>query len=304
MCIFFFKFNCCRRELIFTFCSSLPDVSEPQIVDMFLAVDNATKITVLVADNRPITVYSSNKKPIIIYDGNGWFPTVFLLWQFPDLLKSFTTQLDGFDTIKDGEDFTAQKLVTPPEGYGHFEKNAPVYLNLTTHRSAIAVGLTMQSSAELQENGGKGNFLKISHFFNDRLCLLDCFKRQMMPELTSTDVKASGEGVLVVAKKKPQRCTSTSGAIPKRRGSSGMASTVFGPLEDMNYLMEYSMLKLLKCSKALELPIRTALFYDEMIRVCPSNRPLDVRKTTWKICSIFIKDMESVKAIIYIIHLY
>ncbi|KAK3912166.1 Eukaryotic translation initiation factor 2D [Frankliniella fusca] len=120
-----------------------------------------------------VHVYSVEKGPIAFERENQLFPALYLLWQFPNLVPSFTTWPPVLQKIKNGADLMLPGVVLPEgisiNAYGKLAKGDCVSVNLTSNQAPIAVGVAAHSSHDMYMCGGRGKCVNILHFVGDLL---------------------------------------------------------------------------------------------------------------------------------------
>ncbi|KAK2658826.1 hypothetical protein Ddye_005359 [Dipteronia dyeriana] len=102
--------------------------------------------------------------------GTEIFPTVFALWNVPELLPSFT--LKGGEVsrfIIGGADLMFPGIIIPTEGLPSFLSGETWAVKVPGNPAPIAVGSTNMSSAEAVNAGLRGKALRITHYYRDLL---------------------------------------------------------------------------------------------------------------------------------------
>lgn len=195
-------------------------------------------------------------------------------------------------------------VVMPPDGHGTFPKSHPAYMNLTTNKAAVAVGITSQSSSELMLGDRKGKCLTVVHYYGDRLCHLDHFKCPSVPALGPPDFLVPRTFVeeFPALGQKPVQPSADQNSDSLELPPVEDVAPVKSEVEQMDELLVQCMLTILKYSKSLTLPILTSNFYKQMIGVCPEGKCLDVKKSSFKKVGAFIQGMCKV-CILYIFSL-
>lgn len=120
-----------------------------------------------------VHVYTVENGPIAFEKDNQIFPALYLLWQFPNLVPSFTTWPPVLEKIRNGADLMLPGVVLPGgisiNAYGKLAKGDCVSVNLTTNQAPIAVGLAAHSSHDMYMCGGRGKCVNVLHFVGDML---------------------------------------------------------------------------------------------------------------------------------------
>lgn len=276
-----------RKGIKDTFRSSFPNLPEEDLNSLFNnKKDPLNCIKLVTHSNEVVQVYTLQKQPIcFMLPNNKLFPTVFLLWKFPNLVPNFTTHPHVMTFISSGADLMLPGVVTPPVGLPSVQEGSVVYVNTSDNKAAIAVGEAAQSSFAMGQSGGKGKCVTIHHFYGDHLCSLDghssCLVNLGAPEWLSlggsyqTEFPALGElGVsdVIVETDKDERPNDL--------------------VEDMDELLVYCFLASIKYSKSLTLPLLISNFFKlQMLPVCPEGSTLDIKKTSYKKLKPFLDEM-------------
>lgn len=161
---------------------------EDEINNFIPKKESVNSLKISTSDNVIIQVYTVQKRPIIFELRGRIFPTVFLLWQFPQLVYCFTTHQQVMSYISSGADLMLPGVVTPPSHtglskYGNVSENDIVCVNLSNNRAAIAVGVASESSKAMELANCKGKCVNIYHFYGDHLCTLEGISLPQPPDL-------------------------------------------------------------------------------------------------------------------------
>lgn len=276
-----------------------PTITNDDLNVIFPKKDRINIVKVTSSSNETIHVYTVQSKPILFECDGVLLPTVFLLWQYPNLILSFTTHSAVLTHITNGADLMMPGVVVPRDGYGAFQKHHPGYINVTTNKAAVAVGRTAQSSSELTVGDRRGKCLTILHFLGDKLCYLDHYKPPPIPDLGPPDCltpktfenefPALGQAPTSITTESPVENTSIENpdlAVASLKSES----------EQMDELLFRCILTILKYSKNLSFPMLTSNFYKQMITVCPEGKNLDIKKSSFKKVGNLIKEICKVSA--------
>ncbi|ESQ28066.1 hypothetical protein EUTSA_v10018306mg [Eutrema salsugineum] len=131
------------------------------------------EITVSKFQNR-VLVYSIEGGCPMFFDidgrGNEIFPTVFALWEAPEMLPSY--MLKGGEVSRyviGGADLMFPGIWIPAEGFPSFSAGEIWAVKVPGNLAPIAVGFTTMSSAEAIKAGLRGKALRITHYYRDFL---------------------------------------------------------------------------------------------------------------------------------------
>lgn len=131
------------------------------------------EIAVSKLSNRALVYIVEGEFPVFFdVDGRGneILPTVFALWQVPDMLPAFV--LKGAEVsrfIIGGADLMFPGVNIPSEGLPSFLAGEAWVVKVPGNMAPIAVGTTAISSAEALKAGLRGKALKIAHYYRDML---------------------------------------------------------------------------------------------------------------------------------------
>lgn len=159
-----------KKKLRRTAKERFPQASDADI-DTILPLK--AEITVAKFSNR-VCVYGIEGGFPMLFDvdgrGNEVFPTVYALWNVPELLPSF--MLKGGEVsrfIIGGADLMFPGIIIPPEGLPSFVAGQPWAVKVPGNPAPIAVGTTTMSSTEALRAGFRGKALRITHYYRDSL---------------------------------------------------------------------------------------------------------------------------------------
>ena len=143
--------------------------------------EDFTSCKVSLSTGEDIIVYSTNKTP--------WFftfedqtskterilPTVYLLWQCPDLLIiKFHTPKAVFNKLMNGADLMLPGLILPPgsvtlQTFRHIKRNDLCTICLDDNRYPIGIGQTTMDGEDMYMSGMKGRGVVLLHLYQDAL---------------------------------------------------------------------------------------------------------------------------------------
>lgn len=257
------------------------------------------------SNGEAIEVYTVQNKPIVFSIRGVLLPTVFLLWKYPDMLLTFTTHSFVLNNIYNGADLMTPGVIVPPLGYGAFTEKSPAAINISDNKAAIAVGFTAQSSSDIALNGGKGKCVNVIHYYGDKLCSLFGTQNNAVPRLGPPEflLKKSYEDDFpalggnrqpkveenVTESDTPECSTDTNSNLDDDDDNEQTDNTPSS--ENMDDVLMYTLLSVLKYSKSLTLPVLTSNLYKQMKDVCPSDKVLDVKKSSYKKIGQFLQQM-------------
>ncbi|KAL1212492.1 hypothetical protein V5N11_034847 [Cardamine amara subsp. amara] len=159
-----------RKKLRRTIRTRLPLLTD-ELLDAILPPK--VEITLSKFQNR-VHVYSIEGGCPMFFDidgrGTEIFPTVFALWEAPEMLPSFI--LKGGEVsryVLGGADLMFPGILIPPEGFPSFSAGEIWAVKVPGNMAPIAVGCTTMSSADALNAGLRGKALRIIHYYHDFL---------------------------------------------------------------------------------------------------------------------------------------
>jgi translation initiation factor 2D len=296
-----------RKKLKQDLMRSFPMLTAENLEQIVPAKDDLHQVKVITHGGDIVQFYTVEKQPIIFSRGNKLFPTIYLLWRYPQMMPSLTTVHEVVPVLQKGADFMSAGIVSPFEDkrrYGNFNKNDSVFINISNNKAAVAVGEIALSSDDMYMSAGRGKCVKVLHIFEDELCkfgvtmslpqLGPVFEESPPPEPA---VVATGNvaSYAVAAKSSDEGATETAlqrltVGEEENNGAAGKVQSESASEED---IFMYCFLKALNTSlKNVKLPLLISNFYKvHMIPCCPEGRSVDVKKTAYKKMSNFMRAM-------------
>jgi len=260
-----------------------------------------------------VSTHVVGKKPLVFHIRDKIYPTVYLLWALPGkLLPYFTTWMELLPKFQNGADLMLPGVIVKEEmgmrAYGRLKKGETVGVNTSKNNAAVAVGLTALCSEDMYMAGKRGKGIEILHCLGDFLWQIGT--KESPPELgppgapttepppTMEDTENLNQDEAAASNN--QEVTSETTEATVNDVEANIETTAAegeeqkSPQELMDELLDYCFLKALKTSaKKIELPVLTSNFYRlHIVPACPSDKTLDVKKTSFKKLS---KYLDSVK---------
>ncbi|XP_030749632.1 eukaryotic translation initiation factor 2D [Sitophilus oryzae] len=305
-----------RKNVKDLFCKSFPNVSEVEANNLFNNKKETLNCIKLVThDNETVQVYCIQKQPLLFSVRDKLFPTVYLLWNIPNLIPYFTIHPQVMSYINSGADLMLPGVITPTaqtglSKYGNVNANSLVYINLSNNKCAVAIGTTCLSSFDMERSGGKGKCVNVHHFLGDYLCNIDGAQTTKPnlgpPDFLVTKDYESDFPELGKNKQEINRSEITSdGSIPQDKDlledtDDKNETDVSNTNEnfDMDEVLMHCFLASIKYSKTITLPILTSNFYKlQMLPACPEGHTLDIKKTSYKKLKNFLDEMCKIQLI-------
>ncbi|CAH1114110.1 unnamed protein product [Psylliodes chrysocephalus] len=310
-----------RRNFKDSLQKAFPKLTENELNELLPKKEALNILKVVTHSELIIIVYTVQKRPIVFELNGKLFPTIFLLWKFPNIIHAFTTHQQVMSFISSGADLMLPGVITPPSHtnlprFGSVRENEIVYVNLTNNKAAVAVGTASQSSGAMVLENSRGKCVNIVHFYGDHLCTLEGMPNLPLVNLGSPEwlkMKSYDDDFPALGSTpKPQSDVNVEKVINEEdivenndgnfneeiedstvdASSEVIEETVKDSVEEMDELVLFCFLGAIKYSKSLSLPILTSNFFKlNMLPVCPENKTLDIKKTSYKKLKPFLKKM-------------
>jgi translation initiation factor 2D len=304
-----------RKKLKAELQKCYPTITEE---DLALLVPNKEDMSVMKIETHGGEIVSAHvvgKKPIVFHIRDKLYPTIYLLWILPNkLIPYFTTWNEVVPKFNNGADLMLPGIIVKEEmglrAYGRLNKGVTVAVNSNTNSAAVAVGITALSSEDMYMAGRRGKGIEILHCIGD--FLWQAGTKESPPELGSPgsqssdnaketapqDATAITEEGTETEEKKEENVVQAPDVIQERSPDVGDSTEVQveqkNPQEIMDELLNYCFFKALKTSaKKIELPVLTSNFYRlHIVPACPSEKILDVKKSSYKKLSKFLETLK------------
>uniref|UniRef100_A0A6P7G8M2 Eukaryotic translation initiation factor 2D n=1 Tax=Diabrotica virgifera virgifera TaxID=50390 RepID=A0A6P7G8M2_DIAVI len=303
---------------------AFPNLTENDINELLPKKEPLNILKVVTHNQTILNVYTIQKRPIVFEYEDKLFPTIFMLWKFPNIIYAFTTHQQVMSFITSGADLMLAGVVTPHPStnlpkYGNVLENEVVYVNLSNNRAAVAVGVASQSSGAMNLANCRGKCVNIYHFYGDHLCTVEGLPNLPIATLGSptwlrmdsydNDFPALGgptkthSDILDINKCEngdipdtPETETVAEEIIERSDGDNEVnyleTESTQDSSENMDDLLIFCFLGAIKYSKTLKLPVLTSNFFKlDMLPICPPTKNLDIKKTSFKKLKPFLKKM-------------
>ncbi|KAK7068948.1 Eukaryotic translation initiation factor 2D [Halocaridina rubra] len=319
-----------RKKLRVELSQAFPLLTAEDFTSLVPNKEDVSLVRVHCYKGENVHVYQAQKDPIFftVEKEKIFFPTVYTLWKYPDIMHSFTTHPPVIDVLLGGADLMLPGIVTKgnmnPRTYGKFEKGFPVCINTTDNKAPQAVGTTAHDNMDMYMAARQGKGVNILHVFRDQLWEMgtkslapnlgvprimmeadkevkdreDVSKESSNQLIKSEELVETGSENVTEDMKALELLeeTQTQDNILEAAAECGASqeqdAVLSGP-ELMDKLLLHCFLKSWKTSaKKVELPILTSNFYRlHMIPACPDGQSLDIKKSSYKKLSKFLNAM-------------
>lgn len=306
-----------RRKLRSLLENEYPSLSEADLNSLISSKNEMTQVKALTHSGTVAMIYYSGANPIFFVVDNCCFPTVYTLWNFPQLLPTLTTAPIVLEKINNGADLMAPGVILNEATIaelGDLKVNDVCSVRLYGNGAPVAVGTSQMSKEELLVEGRKGKAVIIAHSYNDTLwssgdkSTLPVISKNHVELCDSDDDEADQDQQAAITGGQDDVDTLESNCLllnlnesveENKNGQSEVATESDETCDDNQYSMDdllyMSFMTAVRINgKKVTLPVLTSTFYkSHILPCCPSHLNLDVKKSTYKKLSVFLKKMES-----------
>uniref|UniRef100_A0A672HXE6 DM2 domain-containing protein n=1 Tax=Salarias fasciatus TaxID=181472 RepID=A0A672HXE6_SALFA len=281
-----------RRKLKADITAAFPTLSADELSELIPNKEELNVVKIYAHKGDAVTLYVLHKNPLFFEVEKRLYPTVYLLWRYPDLLPTFRTWSPVLQKLIGGADLMLPGVVVPPGGLPDVKKGACCAVTVVNNRAPVAVGTAAVSSEEMYSLGMKGRGVSVLHTYMDHLWAFgdkssppsvpdeDCEEEMNEEECEFPEETEEKEEEMVEKSSEDQWCPSDPASDPA--------------CETMDALLLQCFLHALKSKvKKSELPLLTSTFLrNHMFSCCPSGKQIDLKKSSYKKLSKFLQTMQ------------
>lgn len=278
-----------------------PDVDQDALNDLIPNKEELTATKIETFDGIALLLYANSNKKTVFFEfekAKLIFPSLWTLWQHPNLLPTMTTHAPVVSKMANGADLMLPGIVINEElgdkAYGKIEKDQILSVNLTKNKAPVAIGMAHLSSEDMYMSGKRGKALIIKHCIGDFLWQHD--GKMPLPELGVPEnldfLKEDSEFEEI----DPEEAMTEE--VSEEKLEDFEIVEVAEQLEeieiDPDQALEEAFLRACKLMpKKAEFPILTSNFF--RVHVIPNSTVpnLDIKKTKWKKVGKFLSEKQS-----------
>uniref|UniRef100_A0A671XDN3 Eukaryotic translation initiation factor 2D n=1 Tax=Sparus aurata TaxID=8175 RepID=A0A671XDN3_SPAAU len=195
-----------RRKLKADISAAFPSLSADDVSELVPNKEELNVVKVYAHKGDAVTLYVLHKNPLFFELEKRLYPTVYVLWRYPNLLPTFRTWTPVLQKLIGGADLMLPGVVVPSSGLPDVKQGNCCAVTVVNNRAPVAVGTAAVSTAEMCSLGMKGRGVCVVHTYMDNLwsypdfteimdaLLFQCFlhalkskvKKSELPLLTST----------------------------------------------------------------------------------------------------------------------
>lgn len=264
-------------------------LNDDNISSLFPSKETVTNLKIISHSSDLISIYICQGTPLFFEHEENIYPTIFLLWQIPNLTPYIKVHSGVVPKLSNGADLMIPGIVTQQDHLR--ENNYPpytlAYINTENNMAAVGVGVTLVNSSEMVIPGCKGKAVQLLHVVGDELFKIDEAHKEI-PVLEFSSGKIQSE----TCEEKLVKAANEIHLSESAECDSETPKESEQPMT-MDDLLLYSFIKGVKRSTSvLTLPILTNIFYKNfVIESVPKNMILDLKKTKYKKLSAFLAEM-------------
>ncbi len=303
-----------------------PDVDMDALNDLIPNKEElvATKIETFSGDS--VFLYTKQKNVVLFFElekDKVIYPTIYTLWQLPELMPSMKTHWPVAKKLANGADLMLPGIVVDESlgirayNDGKIKKGDSMSVCLVENKAAIAVGDAALSSEDMYMSGKRGKALLVMHCFGDQLWTY--MEKPKLPDLgppqgmdfykddadeqeeAATDVP--DDNAEAVNAEESSNAETENGAktdeVPELEEKLNEVNVNEEEEEkevlDMDEILEIAFLRACKTTaKKAEFPILTSNFFrGHIVPATPPGLPdLDIKKTKYKKVSKYLAEKQ------------
>uniref|UniRef100_A0A023F768 Eukaryotic translation initiation factor 2D n=1 Tax=Triatoma infestans TaxID=30076 RepID=A0A023F768_TRIIF len=272
-----------KKKLYATILNAFTQLTDADLQIVMPIKESINQAKITTAQDDTINVYICRGLPLILYINDKIIPTIYFLWNYPNLLYGFEVTNFVVDKLMQGADLMVPGIIKN-EGdnpYGQVKLNEIVCIRRQNNKAAVAVGFSLMSSADMTRTCGRGRGVEIVHIYGDYLYKMATEKLQI-PIISVENVEI--DPVVDVVEE-------AIADIQIENNSENLEQSE--PNLSPDEIVMNLFLLTLKKSNKINLPILTNLFYKNyMLSNLPTNMEFDIKKTKYKKLSTFLNEME------------
>lgn len=250
-----------------------------------------------------VTVLSKDKLPVFfeIADQERLLPTVYSLWQAPELVPYFTTFPPVLLKLANGADLMVPGIIregSDLRAFGRYKKDEICAVNLTSNKSAVGVGLVARSSEDMYMSGGHGIGVKMLHVFGDNLWGIEPTVIQQVPlsgPTKSIPTLTNDSDFPALGSEPPKKEEVAEKLANLEINNDQETEGNQEESENLDDVLKGIFLGSLKSNKkqlSSQLPLLVSTFYPNYVqKEMQADRSVNIKETSFKKVSTFIKKM-------------
>uniref|UniRef100_A0A3Q3XFM1 Eukaryotic translation initiation factor 2D n=1 Tax=Mola mola TaxID=94237 RepID=A0A3Q3XFM1_MOLML len=309
-----------RRKLKADISAAFPSLLAEEVSELIPNKEELNVVKLYAHKGDAVTLYVLHKNPLFFELEKQLYPTVYVLWRYPALLPTFRTWPLVVQKLIGGADLMLPGVVVSSSGLPDVKQGDLCAVTVVSNRAPVAVGTAAVSCAEMRNAGMKGKGVSVLHTYMDNLWAFgDKSGPPSLLDAESEGQDVNGEECEIDEKERVEEKQQNSGGeMMTDQACSGVEElsltqreeeeeeegekewegcnpgNMLDFAENMDTLLLQCFLHALKSKvKKSELPLLTSTFLrNHMVSCCPSGKKLDIKKSSYKKLSKFLKAMQ------------
>ena len=153
--------------------TEFPSLTEPDIDKLIPAGQSVIMIKMETHLGMIVNMYVVDQVPLVLEIDSVVFPSVYMLWQYPDILPSFRVWPHLITKLTTGADLMLPGVIVEgplnPKSYGKFNKGDRICIKAKCNNAPFAVGKAEMSSDDMYMAAQRGKAIKIVHSYKDNV---------------------------------------------------------------------------------------------------------------------------------------
>lgn len=296
-----------RRMLRSLVESRFPNLPQDSVNALISNKCEMNQVKAMTHGGRTLMLYYSNSTPVFFLLDDILYPSIYTIWKHTDLLPTVVTVPPVLEKICNGADLMAPGVLAEESSIKEMRNlkvNDICAIRIFGNKAPIAVGVAIMSLNDLCTDGIKGKAVTIIHNYKDNLWASGSSEDlPIMGEPQLDEISEDTENIniacendenteeLIVSKENDCCETATESEIPVNSEVDNNNESV--PTYTMDELLYHSFMTAIKVhGKKIQLPLLTSTFYSSyVLKSCPTELNLDIKKTSYKKLSVFLKKM-------------
>ncbi|KAH9498457.1 Eukaryotic translation initiation factor 2D [Bulinus truncatus] len=306
-----------RKKLRADIQRNFPSLKEDDLQKLVPLKEEMSLIKINTHGDENIVVYTVGKNPILFENFKTLYPTVYTLWQFPEILPTFRTWPPVFEKLQKGADLMLPGVVPDnepsPKMFGKLQKGDLVSIKIAGNKSPVAIGKALLSGEDMYMSAMRGKGVSVLHILGDALWEMgDKSRPPNIPDslpshVTSEEVEESEVKEEVIVDAPPGNDLETQASdlkleeveasgdcegntVEKELVSEIENDEEKSPVDQMDELLNFCFACAVKSKiKKSDLPLLTGNLLRQFMQPFSGGKQLDLKKSSFKKLSKFLQ---------------
>ncbi|XP_013073483.2 eukaryotic translation initiation factor 2D-like isoform X1 [Biomphalaria glabrata] len=302
-----------RKKLRSDIQQSFPSLTEEDVLKLLPQKEEMTLVKINTHADENIVVYTVGKNPLFFENFKILYPTVYTLWQFPEILQAFRTWPPVYEKLQKGADLMLPGVVPDnepsPKMFGKLQKGDLVSIKIAGNKSPVAIGKALLSGEDMYMSAMRGKGVSVLHIMGDTLWEMgDKSRPPMIPETLPNSYCEEEVENTKTTEETDQSENTIDNAISdlkmeetEARGACSCGETSQNdvldesdeernPTEQMDDLLNFCFACALKSKiKKNDLPLLTGNLLRNYMQPFSGGKQLDLKKSSFKKLSKFLQ---------------